>query len=371
MRRESRGIIGLAALLIAALGALAQAGTVELRSLARVEPGRDVTLADVARLTGEDAQDLGEIVLIGRDDPALSRGRASVAIERVRALIDARGVNWGMLTLRGGRCDVLVREARTKPAPEVQTPQRTEESPSSGAATVRTFVERRLRETFGVDDPGDMRIRFDDRDEDLLSMTLDGRLVDAHTTGSSSRVPVSVSVYEGERLLERRQIRAEVMIRRQVCVLREPARRGERIDASMFTLETRWMATDTSPLTPEEAAASEIKSPVDAGVVLERKHVEAPVVVRRGGLVVVHYLSGPVILKTRARALSDGRMGDRIQFEALGTKRRFMARVDGADRAVVRREGGPPGLLGDEKKVDVASAPVGVTRNGIAVTRAE
>ena len=370
MKHEWRLISVCIAACIALLSAHASAGTVELRSAARVIEGAPVTLADIATLKGEDAEALGSLVVLEASDPALARGEASIEIDTLRALIDRRGVNWGLLTLRGGRCDLRVREARAeaKPAPD-RTFIETIEAP--GEPTVRTFVEQRLRETFGVSDPAQIRIRFEARDEDLLSMPLAGRLVDAHTTGSSVRVPVSVSVYEGERLLERRSIRAETHIRREVCVLKAPLRRGERIGEQAITRETRWMATDTSPLTAEEALAAESKSTVDAGVVLERHHVEAPVVVRRGGLVIVHYLSGPVILKTRARALSDGRMGDRIKFEALGTKRQFMARVDGSDRAVVRRESEPPRLIGSETQTAVTERTSGAQRSGVAVTRAE
>lgn len=363
MRLEWRLIL----IVLALAGVRASAGTVELRASARVEAGSDVTLAHVARLTGEDAKALGDLVILHADDPALARGSAPVEIGLVRSLIDGRGVNWGLLTLRGGRCDVRVRaperaraERASEPAPEV--------TPADGAPTVRTFVEQRLRETFGVEDPAQMRVRFDDRDADLLGMALEGRLVDAHTTGSSSRVPISVTVYEGDRLIERRHVRAEVLVEREVCVLRAPVRRGERLTSEAVTTERRWLATDVSPLGLEDALGAEAKSPIEAGVVLEGRHVEAPIVVRRGGLVIVHYLSGPVILKTKARAMSDGRVGEKILFEALGTRRRLMARVDSADRAVVRRESGEPGLVSIEPEADPTPS---VERGGVSVTRAD
>lgn len=354
-------------ILLALASGRTPAGTVELRASARVEAGSDVTLSHIARLRGEDAEALGDLVILRADDPALARGKAPVEIGLVRSLIDGRGVNWGLLTLRGGRCDVRLRaperpraERSSAPAPEVIR--------DDGTPTVRTFVERRLRETFGVEDPAHMRVRFEDRDADLLGMALEGRLVDAHTTGSSARVPISVSVYEGDRLLERRLVRAEVLVEREVCVLRSPVRRGERLTGEALTTERRWLATDVSPLGYDEAVGAEAKSPIEAGVVVEGRHVEAPIVVRRGGLVIVHYLSGPVILKTKARAMSDGRVGEKILFEALGTKRRLMARVDSADRAVVRRESGEPGLVSIEPEADPAPS---VERGGVSVTRAD
>jgi len=355
---------------IALLSVRASAGTVELRRAVRVDAGADVTLADVAVLSGDDALALGGIVVIGVADPALARGNATVEIDRVRAIIHIRGVNWGLLTLRGGRCDVSVRETSVITEATIRSLPAPAASPPTGP-TVRTFVEQRLRETFGVTDPTLLRIRFEDRDEDLLSMALTDRLVEAHTAGSSERVPVSVSVYEGDRLIERRQIRVEVLIEREVCVLKAPVRRGTLLSEGDFITERRWMPTDVRPLTLADANGAEARSALDAGTVLNERHVEAPVVIRRGGLAMVHYLSGGVILKTRARAMSDGRMGERIRFEVLGTRRRFMANVDGPDRAVVRRDTKDPGLVTPSPTQTDTMARPDALRPGIEVTRAE
>jgi len=223
-----------------------------------------------------------------------------------------------------------------------------------------------------VADPALMRVTFEDRDADLLAMDLEGRLVEAHTTGASLRVPVSVSVYEGERLIERRQIRAEVLIHRAVCVLSVPMRRGELVTGESIMQERQWLGADVRPLSAEDAMGAVVRSPLEAGVVLVSRHVEAPIVIRRGGLAIVHYLSGKVILKTRARAMSDGRLGERIKFEALGTKRRFMARVDASDRAIVRHEARAPGLVPADTPENINQTPAGgAERPGVAVTRAE
>ncbi len=355
---------------IGLLSAIASAGTVELRRVARVEPGADVTLRDIALLQGDDALSLGDLVVIQGGDPALSGARARIEIDRLRTLIDARGVNWGLLTLRGGRCDLRLKGPAPATVRNAESPARAIAVAPTGPS-VRTYIESRLLETFGVSDPAMARIRFEERDADLLAMGLEGRLLEVYTTGSSSRVPVSVTIYEGERLIERRQIRVEMLIEREVCVLSVPMRRGELIGADAMTRERRWLTPDVRPLSPEEAVGSEIRSGVEAGVVLSEHHVEAPIVVRRGGLVTVHYLSGQIILKTRARAMSDGRLGDRIKFEALGTRRLFMARVDASDRAIVQSETEAPGLLFEERATTDIGTPAQAQRPGVAVTRAE
>ncbi len=373
MRHEWR----LIPFVIALVSAVASAGTVELRTVVRVEQGADVTLSDVARLIGDDAVALGDLVVLSGDDPALSRGKGRIEIDHLRAMIDARDVNWGLLTLRGGRCEIRVRSGK-----EAVSFDRRGEGRASALApalptqptgpTVKTFIEERLRATFGVTDPALMRVTFEGRDADLLAMGLEGRLVEAYTTGASLRVPVSVSVYEGERLIERRQIRVEVLIERAVCVLSVPMRRGELITGESVTQERRWLGTDVRPLSAEDATGAVVRSPLEAGVVLIGRHVEAPIVIRRGGLAIVHYLSGKVILKTRARAMSDGRLGERIKFEALGTKRRFMARVDASDRAIVRHEAEAPGLVPTETSESTnQTSGDGASLPGVAVTRAE
>ncbi len=365
-----RMLPGLIALALA--GAQAAADKIELLSAARVDGSGAITLRDVARLHGPRAERVGGIVLV--EPGASASAPRSIEVGQLREALDEAGVNWAFISLRGGRCDLLP----AAPAPVARTPE-VEQAAAAvpGAPSVRTVVEHRLREIFGVADESKIRIRFEERDGALLAMPLVGeggaaRLVEAHTTGSSSRVPVSVSVYEGDSLIESRSIRVGVEIEREVCVVRAPIERRSAIEAESLVVESRWLTPDVSPATLGESVGAEARSRLEPGQVLTASDVTPPIVVRRGEQVMVHYLSGPVILKTKARALEDGRVGDRIRLEVLGSKRRLEARVDAPGRAVVRGEASEPGVL--EEGAAAAGSPGGVDEaagaGGVRVTRA-
>ncbi|MEZ6244188.1 MAG: flagellar basal body P-ring formation chaperone FlgA [Phycisphaerales bacterium] len=363
--KTGRMLIGLIAL--ALTSGVATADRIELRTAARIQASKGVTLGDVARLDGPHAERIAGIVLLAPGQADLG---SPVAIEvgQVREALSEAGVNWAMFTLRGGRCDLL------PAAPPAQTPALPPKvaAPDPDVPTVRTVVERRLRETFGVADEDAIRCKFEDRDAELLSspLTQEGKaplLVEAHTTGSSSRVPVSVSVYRGDSLVESRQIRVDVEILRDVCVVRAPVERRGTIREDDLVVEKRWLTPDVAPAAMVDSVGAEATTKLEPGEVLTQAHVVPPVVINRGEQVLVHYLSGPVILKTKARALEDGRVGDRIRLEVLGSKRRLEARVDGPGRAVVRNEPTTPGVLEDETPEGVGAASVA----GVQITRSE
>jgi len=366
-----RTLIGLIGLALAA-GA-AGADRIELRTAARIDASRGVTLGDVARLEGPHAERIAGIVLL---EPVAGDLGAPLAIEvgEVREALDGAGVNWAMISLRGGRCDLLPAAAPARAA----SPAAPAVAPGADVPTVGTVVERRLRETFGVADAGSIRCRFEERDAALLAMPLsEGSggggaplLVEAHTTGASSRVPVSVSVYRGESLVESRQIRVDVEILRDVCVVRAPVERRGTIGEADLAVEPRWVTPDVAPASMSDSVGAEATARLEPGQVLTRDHVVPPIVIGRGAQVDVHYLSGPVILKTKARALEDGRVGDRIRLEVLGSKRRLEARVDGPGRAVVRDEATTPGVLEDGAAAGAEGRDAGAPGDtGVRITR--
>ena len=71
------------------------------------------------------------------------------------------------------------------------------------------------------------------------------------------------------------------------------------------------------------------------GDTIGRRHVEPPIVVKRGDSVSVRCVAGSIVAKMTARALADGRDGDRIRFEPVNGGKRFSATVNGPGRAVL------------------------------------
>ena len=156
--------------------------------------------------------------------------------------------------------------------------------------------------------------------------------------------------------------------------MRAPVERRSSIGATGVVVERRWLTPDIVPATLDDCVGAEAKSRLDVGQTLTQAHVVPPIVVSRGEQVMVHYLSGPVILKTKARALEDGRVGERIRLEVIGSKRRLEARVDAPGRAVVRNEPMTPGVLEDPGTDAPAVGALGggaAPATGVRVTRSE
>jgi len=79
-----------------------------------------------------------------------------------------------------------------------------------------------------------------------------------------------------------------------------------------------------------------LRSVVRPGEPIETSAIEAPILIDRGEIVVVHCIAGTIIIEQRARAKGRGRDGEVIAFESLDSPRRiFSARVSGPGRAVV------------------------------------
>lgn len=328
--------IGPIILLLLATTALAQ-DAIRLRRSVRLDDARPITLGLIADLTGPMAEGLAGIVIV--EEPEFAGPLPWIEIDpvRVREAIEAgRRINWGRITLSGGTC--LVRLA----APVAETPRsvgarRDQDEPQpvemSGPPVVRQAVAGRIATYLGVE-PVDLRLGFSPGDRALLGMSTLGRRVEAKPMGSAARMPLSVSVYEGDRIVASKSIRVRVLVRRRVALARGEPGRGDVLGEGDVLVETRWLAPGVQLAKPEAVIGSAVRSRLEAGRVITRRDIEPPIVVRRGELVRVHCLAGTVVLKTTARALARGRDGELIEFESLTSKHRFFARMNGPGRAV-------------------------------------
>lgn len=291
-------------------------------------------IGDVATLEGDDVRALSEVVLA-----SASEGGAmlEITLEQVREALDAHGVNWGRVALRGSRCGVrVVGGVRDGQADEpVRGVRQPESVDVDRAPTVRTRVALLLGRLFGVEN-GDLRVLFDEGDEAFLDTPEWGRRIEVqpNSVANSSRQSLTVRVYEGEHLVASRTIRADVTIRRGVVVIKSGLGRREVIDRDDVSLEELWMVPDgTAPVSRlEDAVGMLTRARVPGGSVLRVSQIEEPVLVRRGERVTVHCLNGGVALRVQARALRDGKRGEQIECVLDGRERAFTARV--SDRGV-------------------------------------
>lgn len=332
----SRTLVILLVVFATTSAAIAQS-TITLRRSLRVEPGEQITLADVCVLEGYDALALRQIELIAPGE--LEKGdRREIKISDVRSAIDEHSdVHWGRLSLTGGRCLVLVPDDRRPEPEQASHVVRSTPKPQPVSAVgddVRAHVVRTVASTLGVRDV-DLRIGFDPRDEETLSTSTIGRFVHTQPTGASDKLPVRVMVYEGDRIILDETVRVEVLVKRRVALVSAPIRRGEEIEPSQVKADDQWLKP-SDPVAPMyDVVGSAARARLDPGDVVLKSHVEPPVVVERGDIVTVQCISGGVLLQLAARAMKSARDCETIPFERIdGTPGQFMARMNGRGRAV-------------------------------------
>lgn len=312
-----RARLGVAAILAAAVAAVPcagqDAGSISLRHAVRVEPGRPVLLADVASLDGPPAAALAGVVLLeaGADSvwTVLDAAAVRAAIEDQAAPV------WGRLALVGAE----VRVRAVAPAASVETPRDAGPNPSpapADPASVRAVIEHRLAAALECA-PEDLRLEFSDRDAALLALSAIGRVVDVQPTGFSARLPLRITVYEGERIISSTAIRVGVLVRRSVAVAPAGLARAAIIRADDLALDVRWLAPDLRSVDPAEAAGLLVRARVAPGAPITWREVEAPLAVRRGEMVQVHAAGGAVSIQIPARALDAGRVGEVIRLSTL------------------------------------------------------
>jgi flagella basal body P-ring formation protein FlgA len=319
---------------VAALSSHALAGSITLRDNVTVDAAREVTVGDIALLEGPDALELASVAL------GMVEDTREFTLAEIRAALDARKVNWGRLALRGSACAVRVNTQRPADSPAaIDEPFfAADAAPATpGVETIRDRIIATLRELFGAE-PDAMRVAIDDTGKDFLNHAINGRRVDIETSSaSSSRLNIRVWMYEGDRLVVDGQARADVSLRVDVFTLSAPVGRGDRIDASVLSKATVWMAPSGAPpiRLESQAVGAVARTRLDAGTVLRTDHVEAPVVIKRGDLVTVHALAGSMLLKTKARALADAREGEFVELSRSRDRKSFLARVAGPGLAIL------------------------------------
>lgn len=301
--------------------------TIELKSAARVATNSPVTLADVATLSGDDAIALAELEVF---PPVSVPTRISIAQLR-RRLEDERRINWGRITLRGSSCTVSLLDLAPKATSQ---PVRESPRPTPDAHSVQQVVSDRIAHIV-QSAPQDLRLTFDEKDDEFLRLTTIGRTLEIKPTASSDRLPLALTLYEGDRIIASKSIRVEVKVRRTVVIAAASKSRGETIDASDVTIDQQWVGPNMKAASPEEVVGAAAQGRIATGQIILSGSVAAPIIVDKGEIVSVACVSGTIVLTTKARAMSSARVGDVVQFQGLDEKRTFTARMSGPGRAVV------------------------------------
>ena len=340
----------LALLLACALPAAAQNAIVMYTTIA-VPPGKPVALEDLASVTGPDAQRLGGITILSPQDvPQGTAGAIVVPRAKIKTLLEAAGINWAKATLNGGTTSVLVQAPAEDP--EAQTPSATSTplpdptptpTPQPGVLTLRAIILDRIATTNAVQ-PADVRLRFDGTPADLAFLdepvpstwSLD---VTPLGTGLTGRTPVRIEAYAGDRVALRKTVQAIALVRVEQPLAAGPLARGQVLAQGDVTVQERWLPPGQARVpTVQELVGVQVKKRLEPGRPITSGDVETPVVINRGDDVVVQAISGGLVIKTKAKALTQARQGERVTLQLPGSKNPFVARAAGRGSAVLSAE---------------------------------
>lgn len=302
--------------------------TIELRSSARAVSGSRITLGQVATLSGPEASALADVTVV----PAGPGQPRRVTTAQVRAAIDAHGtVNWGRISLRGATCHF------TWPAPEAQLAQKpaaVQAVLSEAADSVRKAVADRISRLVQAE-PANLRLSFDADDAEILNLSTTGRTLEVKPTAASDKLPLALTLYEGDRIVATRSIRVGVLVKRTVVIAAAAKSRGDTIAAADVTIDEQWVGPNLKAAAPDAVIGAATQGRIATGQIIGVGDVAAATIVAKGEQVSVSCVSGSIVLTTKARAMSAGRVGDVIQFQGLEDKRTFTARMSARGRAVV------------------------------------
>jgi flagella basal body P-ring formation protein FlgA len=361
MNRITRLIAVLAALLFGAT-ATAQT-TIELHENATVPAGSAVRLDQVAALAGPDAAGLGGVIVLTAE---AGRSSATLARESVKAAINTGrpSVSWARTVLRGGDVQItFAAKPAEQPAPSLATtpvppPAAPEPAPAAapaaapiqrGTRTLRDELARTLADTAGVE-PATLTLRTDNLaapDQQLLGQPISPSWkVRIQVLGAtpSGRTTVRIDAYDGDRVAAGRTLVVDALVQRDVLVVAAVGGLGreQTIAAPDVRLDSRTVTVSESArlaaVTPEAVIGTVVKRRIEPGKPILPSDVAAPkaaILVKRGDDVAVSCISGGMVIKTKAKALTSARDGETVTLQIEGSKKTFTARMSGPGQAVM------------------------------------
>lgn len=343
---------------LAAAAPTAAQTTIALKTSIRADPAaQQLRLMDVAALQGEQADNLGDVVVVpdiaAAHAAAANPGWFELTLDSVRDALDQQNVNWAKVILRGGKCTIRVADAKV-PLQQRQEPRpraRHANVELDGPSTIKTCIARRLAALYGVE-AGDLKLSFNSEDSETLAILTGGRQVEVNPTGTAatSRMPIGVSVYSGDQIVLSRSLMVDVLVRREVVTLGTEVTRGTTLAESTLSSAEQWVAPSSrTPLRMDQAVGSKTLAKMAAGQVVYAGDVQSPLACQRGDTVVVHCISGSVVVKMRAKALGSARDGEIVQLTVEGSRTPISARMNGQHQAVLSSAGSGGGTNTAEK----------------------
>lgn len=333
-----------------------------LKRSAEPRPGSAVLLSDLAIVTGDNAETLSKTVILPRPASDGQTQSGEVDVQQVRTALDSAGVNWAKVTLRGSRTRLLVSDdpkpatdGGSAPAGSALALNSRSSAPvsasvngavsldSAGAPetfydtgsgpTLREVVAQRLAAMYSVA-VEDIRAEYDNTPAvkylDLpIGEVAEVTVLPQASTGTT-RIPLRIELRRRDGIIDYRTLAAKVELKRTVAVVSAPIDRGELITEDLIRVETRWISPAAdAPLGRDRIIGASAKRRIDTGRLVTRGDVQPPVVVQRGETVKVRIMSGTIQMEMRAKALSTARDGENVTLQSEGSKKTFIAKMEG------------------------------------------
>ncbi len=350
------------------------ADDVRLRSRAEAR-GPEVTLGDIADLSGDDAAAL-RTMIVGR----FGAGQATVriALRDVRQCLQDGGVNWALLSLKGfGSCQVTRGVAQEAVAPAAVMPDAVDEAvpfvSAEAPIAAPAVVLANPRQAVGVDTPmtlrdralnwieewtgiarSALRISWSERDLATLAAEAVGDRYEFAPRSRSTlgRLALQIHRYRGDELVDTYTLNPEVERRVIAVVAKRTISRRDMIAPDQVELREVYLdRDDLAYLTdPEEVTGTQAATLLRADTIVQARHVRIPPVIKKGDLVQVRCFVGNLVITTQALALDDGARDDaiRVRNERRDSRLAYTVRVTGPRQAVLDRHdvSAPPAAPG-------------------------
>jgi flagella basal body P-ring formation protein FlgA len=197
----------------------------------------------------------------------------------------------------------------------------------------------------------DLAGKIDADAEISLQHPADGIVVSGHdmpqlTVTNTSYDPLSqnftalILASHAGKIVSKTQIAGIATKMAEVPVLTSAIDRGDIIgpaDVTVLRLPAKSLKTGIAS-TSDDILGMAAKRALKANEPLDKSALTAPVLVRRGEIVIVTYRNGPITLSTKARALSNAAKGDLVQLENPTSKKIIEATVTGPQQTTVQMD---------------------------------
>lgn len=328
--------------------------SITLRQRVDVDGTAAIIVADVARVRGEDADRIGGVVVVEAEQIRLGT-TIEVHVKDVRRVLsELDWFNWGEVTIRGSRCDVVTPSAPEKTKDRTVHEERSDGSPevsmvfaaSIGVGTVRERVAATLVSYLEFS-AGDVKVGFREQDSELLDRSSRDITVEVRPMSISGRIPVRVTLFDtrGEKDGTTGVVRVHVLVRVETARALRAIRRGSVIAAEDIDVAQTWKEPGGAWASGAMVIGSSAVGTIEQNQFIRHAQVREPMAVKRNELVFVRCVVGSVILRSRARATVDAKRGEVIELESLHrtreARRRFKAKITGPGQAVVIDEINP------------------------------